>query len=365
MAMKRFWVALLAGGLAASACEDSTEVDPGQGSTIPFDDMPQKVAEALCAAYEACLGDFASVSLGGEDCQVLFEGGFASDAFEQMQAAVDGGTATYHGDQAQACLDALEALGCDALLANSLPECEAAFEGTVSAGGDCSYDVECVDDLYCSIDGSCPGTCTARGGSGADCDDDGHCQDGLYCEGDTSNCKSPAGAGDDCGEAAEAECAPGLMCLGEDGQEGIPGSCSSPTEVFVGQVGDSCDIFTGPWCEAGAHCAVVEVAGPGSLVFECVATAASGGDCHPAAPDMCTASEFCDVPAQSIDGTCTAIPQDGEPCADSWTKKCDLYHRCVNGTCHGMEENGGTCVADEVCYSSNCDGGVCGPHDPC
>jgi len=365
MASKRFLVALLACGLAASACEDSTEVDPGQGATVPFEDMPEKVAEALCAAYQECLGDYASFSLGGEDCEELFEKAFASDGYEQMKAAQDAGTATYHGDKAQACLDALAALGCDALIANSVPECDEAFAGTVDAGGDCTYDVECVGDLYCLIDGSCPGTCTAPGGTGADCDGDDQCEAGLYCEGDTSSCQTPAGAGDDCGEAAEAECAPGLLCIGEDEDQGTPGSCMSTSQVLVGQVGDGCDLFAGPWCEMGAHCAVIDFTGPGQLTMECVATADSGGDCHPAGPDMCPTGEFCEVPMQSIDGTCMALPGDGEPCADSWTKGCEAYHRCVDDVCEALQDNGGSCTDDDVCHSGHCNGGTCGPYDPC
>ncbi len=364
MESKGIVIAALGCGLVLGSCDGSTDVDD-RGTPIPFEDIPEKVAEAICAAYEDCLGDFMDLTMGGEDCVTVAERRFTNGSLEPLLDAIDAGTATYDGHQAQACLDALAALGCDALVSNSLPECEEAFAGSVAEGGDCTYDVECVGDLFCEIDGSCPGTCTARGGTGTGCDEDEHCQDGLRCDEGTSSCVSPAVQGGSCGGSSGNECTPGLLCLGEDEETGTPGTCSLATEVLVGEVGDSCNIMTGPWCQTGAHCAVISFELPDTLVTECVAAADSGGSCHLAAPDMCPAGQFCEVAAQSTDGNCELLPQAGEACADSWTKQCDLYHRCINGTCHALEDNGGSCVDDEVCYSDSCNGGVCGPYDPC
>ncbi len=366
MASKRIAVALLGCGLVVGSCDGSTDVPLGNGGTpIPIEDMPQKIAAAICAAFEECLGDFHGLMMGDEDCQQLIENGFANGAYQTMLEAIDAGTASYHGDKAQACLDALAALGCDAMVSHSIPECDEVFVGTVAEGGDCTYGIECVGDLFCKIEAACPGTCSSRGGNGADCEDDDHCQDGMFCDEGTSTCASPVVQGASCGGSSGDECAPGLMCAGEDEDGGTPGTCSTPAEVFVGEVGDSCDLMEGLWCQLGAYCAIVDFVAPDTLVSECVAAADSGGSCHPAAPDMCPAGEYCDVPDQSLDGSCQPLPQAGEACGGSWSKQCELYHRCVNDLCYALEENGGSCTDDEICYSDSCNSGTCGPYDPC
>jgi len=342
---------------------DATE--NGSPQDIPFEQSSAGAAAAFCSAFERCSEQTYKLYWGGEDCEQIVTQQLDNGTYTVIEESLNAGRATYHGDRAQACHNAVEALGCGALLSNYLDECEQAFAGTIAAGGECWGDVECIGDLICTVKTACPGTCSARGSSGAACMANLHCQDGLLCHLVTGTCTAPKNNGEPCGGADQAQCAPPLLCVGGDPKKGIAGTCQPPEEVLVGALGDDCDILNGPLCQYGLHCAVVNYVLPDTLVSECVNSASSGTACHPAIPDMCPTDEHCDVPTSSINGTCRSLPSAGAACVETYDKRCQPYHRCVDDVCRAFEKNGGNCTDSAVCYSGSCNNGSCGAYDLC
>jgi hypothetical protein len=76
-----------------------------------------------------------------------------------LPSAVDAGRVKYHGTKTQKCLDDIAAGDCTTLSRREPESCQAALEGTVKEGEDCTLDAECVGDQYCKRGDSCPGKC--------------------------------------------------------------------------------------------------------------------------------------------------------------------------------------------------------------
>jgi hypothetical protein len=71
----------------------------------------------------------------------------SAESKSQYQASVDAGRIIYNADDAQACLDAENALSCDQFWRGDSPEptaCDTAFQGTVADGGACTIDDDCA-----------------------------------------------------------------------------------------------------------------------------------------------------------------------------------------------------------------------------
>jgi hypothetical protein len=72
--------------------------------------------------------------------------------FDELDASIDAGRVTFNSDDAQTCIDAGSAETCDQYFgqngatADSPPECDTTFVGTVSDGGDCTIDQDCATD---------------------------------------------------------------------------------------------------------------------------------------------------------------------------------------------------------------------------
>jgi hypothetical protein len=88
------------------------------------------------------------------------------------------------------------------------------------------------------------------------------------------------------------------------------------------------------------------------------------GSCVIAFPDVCPAGQYCDVPDQAFEGTCVALPGDGQPCADT-SVECAANTRCENGTCRSLKDNGASCQTDDSCYGGACVGAQCVIDTPC
>ena len=328
-------------------------------ATVPIEDLPAEAAQIYCDQLAACAGEAMADFLPfGDDCVEQFTNALTDGTLEQWKAAIEAGTVEYHADAAQACLDALDAMGCD-LFGNRGPEiCEDALDGNVPLGEDCGIDDECDGEAFCLIEAACPGTCSERLGESAACTDDSNCQDGLTCQRRT--CLAQAGAGDSCGGPGGSECEVGLLCLGEDGD--TPGTCTDADEIFTEAEGASCNVQAGPLCSGDLSCVVTSVVGP---TFECQAGLDSGADCTLGFPDPCPDGEYCsglDIGSGDIDGTCEALPAAGEACADTlFGDSCAEYLRCDPEalTCTAVERIGGDCDSDTGCYSDVCYSGSC------
>lgn len=163
-----------------------------------------------------------------------------------VDASITGGRVTFNASSMNSCLKALLAPddSCSTV-GTSLPwaaACmESAWEGTVAAGGMCSYRFECAGkESYCAANQTCTplptdgmacsqagcatgfycagGTCRTQAASGAQCNTNQQCQTGLYCSG---------------GGGGNRTCAPlqgpGQPCTGDQScksDQCLPGTCA-------------------------------------------------------------------------------------------------------------------------------------------
>lgn len=374
--MGRRWLAGCVGlGLVVSAQACGGSSDSGLGSAgaggsggggPALDTLPASLADAVCDAYEGCLGPIYALFANGADCRVNAEKGVRSGEFPKFQGAIDAGKVSYDGSKVAACLASLSGRTCSQLLDRFPAECEAVFAGTVAQGGDCSLDVECEGAAFCKSDGVCPGKCTAPLSAGQACTSSDQCQSGLDCSDDTGLCAAPAAQGASCGSGLP-ECTPGTICLGGDEDTGAPGTCLAIDSVFTAAIGASCDPAT-TLCATGGACALISVTPPDTLVWQCVSSTEypAGGACKIGFPDACAAGQYCDVPPQSVDGTCRPVPSAGEACTHAAGRPCQSGLVCVNDVCTALAENGQPCAGNAGCYSDRCGAsGGCVADLPC
>jgi len=333
-------------GCGSTSGDDETTALP-----IPLSDFPSAYADATCGTYEACWGPILDLLLAGEDCLQTAQTAI-SDELSRIEQAVQDGKVKYDGAKLQACLDAVKARGCG--LGGEPPECTAAIDGTVALGQPCSMNLECAGgDTYCRTTTTCPGTCERKENAGAACTGNDDCAAGLRCSDTTQLCFVPAGAGDRCGGGTAPDCEPGLFCLGEDADAGQEGNYRSIAEAFSGTVGEACILNSTPFCEPDLRCVVDAVnATTGEITTRCSAPVASAAACKTAYPDMCPVDQYCAVPANQLNGVCTARPGNGQPCAQRGNDTfCAPGTRCDGGTCRSLQKLGGACQTNDVCYS--------------
>jgi len=195
------------------------------GSTVALTDFASESAKATCARiYKCCdaterMGDS---TWGATEMEcVTMQTPVVATGVATLQAGVDAGKITYHGDRASKCLANIKALSCDwgiTFNRRYVPDCLHVFDGTVANGTACSMDEECMSG-FCS-----PTGCAARAKAGDACTAPTGCEDGLYC---------PVSAGDHClaakalGEACEVSTScQNNSCVIPDGQ--TAGTCGVP-----------------------------------------------------------------------------------------------------------------------------------------
>ncbi len=360
---------LLAGLAGLSIGCGSSSTNTGGGT--PIEELPALYADVLCGMFEECADALLQIFPEFlDDCNENFTNELTDEGIARIQAAIDAGTVTYHGENAQTCLDALEAAGCDLLTERFPPECEDLFEGTVPLGEDCNVDEECSDaEAFCLVEASCPGTCAALLGEGETCSDNSNCESGLVCDESITECAVPGGEGDACG-AGDPECELGLLCFGENEEAGTGGTCTTADDLFTEQVDGTCNIQDGPMCEIGLSC-VLTGAGAGGPTFECQEEVASGATCAAGFPDQCPEGEWCsgiDFETGDFEGTCEDLPGEGEDCAATiGPAGCASGLTCSTDTetCIDVVVIGESCDEDEACYSNNCASGTCEEPEEC
>jgi hypothetical protein len=362
-------VALVFAG-SAIACSDS---NPKSGSSIAFEELPAKYAEAACVAYQKCFGPLFSVFLNGSDCADLSTKRFESGTLSLVAAKIEQGTVVYNSSKAQACLDVVSTLTCDGLLERDQPACLAALDGTVALGGDCDLDEECKGSALCqSSSGTCPGKCVALLSAGQACEVDGDCDSGLQCSKETKLCVTPAVAGENC-ENGAPPCSPGLLCLGkeDDATPKKPGVCRSTADAFKAAEGEACDVKAGTLCQTGVSCVAdsLDVTAL-TITWLCVKTGSykTAEACKPGIPEACSTGNYCKVGTglAALNGICTAIPDVLQSCGTGLGAQCKTGAVCVAGLCQSYAENGVGCTGDDMCYSEYCGTtGGCEPRLPC
>ena len=351
---------LTALALLAVACSSSTTAG---GSGPDITEVPGLFATAFCAKFEECAGPVADLFLGGTDCEGSFGATLSDATLPLWQAAIERGTLVYDGRQADECLAAVEAGSCG-LSERDQPECAALLEGAVAAGSPCTVEAECAGAAYCAFDGSCPGTCVARGSAGAACNDDAHCVSGLSCQANTGRCQANGGPGAACEGTSAPGCALPAICLGQDEEAGTPGTCTLLSDALSAPVGSACDPQAGRLCEVGAACVLdsFDVATM-TLGWLCVAPSSPDGPCKLGIPDPCPRGQYCDADPEAtgrLDGSCVDLPAAGEPCAESLGGNCAEGLVCRgDGTCGSIQRLGGSCTNGSQCASGSCDGSLC------
>jgi hypothetical protein len=313
--------------------------------------------EALCEAFEACIGPLFDIFIAGEDCVDLNTRRIEDD-FGGITQAVESGRATYDGTKMAACVQAISSKTCAELADREIPECEAALDGAVALGDDCTSNVECEGTAYCKFADTCPGTCSALEAEGNPCAANDQCASGLNCSKRLNTCEQPAGPGDLCEGMTDPECELGLFCAGAN--DTMPGHCRTIDEVFTGAVGEPCDLVAAELCQPELVCEIQSVSDMG-IVSVCAEKVGSGRPCRLAGPDQCPANEYCNATLLNLEGSCTPRPGAGDPCvASPFSAKpedrfCGPNTRCDDlGTCSPLGELGSVCAGNAVCLSENC-----------
>jgi hypothetical protein len=298
---------------------------------------------------------------------------FGQSMAAHAQAGVEAGRVVYDGDNAAACLAAMDSASCDAFgQDNDIEACELTFQGQIEAGEDCTDIVECAGDSFCNYgENACPGICAPALAAGEPCDPEfAVCANGLEClHGDLDS---------ETGDQEEPTC---KVAPEDEGEE----NALNP-DNFTAAMGEAClipaddlppiegDPMT--FCADGLSCQVTGFSGATmSLTTECVARVAPGESCGAAFPDMCEGG-ICETPEDNpLMGTCAADLAEGEECAMGGAlfgfPACARGFICIPsgesredgwqlGTCLTMANMGEACTHETQCYSNHCDGGNCG-----
>jgi hypothetical protein len=300
----------------------------GGGGSIPIDDLQDAVIDAYCNLYVDC-----GLIDNQATCRTVLGSEIGFDA--SLEAAVDAGKVIYHPDKARECLNGIGGT-CDSsrFFSNDAQEaCNATFEGTVAAGGQCAMNEECKSrdcDVPSCPDACCQGTCVGdspvRSQVGGPCESTSQCID-SYCDFQTTTCAAfrPAGA-----------------------------ACTTDTQCQVGGcVNSICTTLPGP----GEVCSTLQdAANCGDLGYVCSTTSMT---CvaYGLTGDPCMTSRDCSPlyvcgPA----ATCILRPRLGEAC-DPQSEGCIDRSYCepATSTCTAPKADGAACTGSQECASDNCD----------
>lgn len=332
------------------------------GSAPPPEQLPAStralakgLAEAICAAREACVGASALREIElDEPCAERVAAELRARELYHLAAAIDSGHVFYDPSNLPQCLAAVRALACDVAAVRFPGPCASVLVPNVAIGGGCLIDAECENGGFCEGEtrGACPSTCRPRGAQGAACRTDAQCADGLACQSD--ECARPPQQGMACGGEDSVACAFGFVCVGGDATR--DGACARARSLRVAQLGEPCDP-NGEHCEDGLTCAAQT---DGTTV--CAEGAVLDGSCHPGVPDPCPAGAFCAFDPGAAAGVCQPLPEAGEPCAPD--ARCGAGLVCLDDAaaaprCEPLQGNGGACSDDSACRSGLCIDAVC------
>jgi hypothetical protein len=371
--MRQLSAIVLLSALLAGCGGSSSEFTAG--GAIPIAELPAQLGQALCQAEQACNPFFYRVAFSNADCKAVLTAQLQESAFTQIQVAIDAKQVNYDGLKAHSCIAAVTSGSCGVLDHNLPAVCREALSGTVATGGDCDIDSECAGLARCQVDnGVCPGTCAPLSSAGVACSADGDCALGLTCSVATQHCAPPAAQGEACKGGSAAECAAGLLCIGNDDSQNRAGTCKTAAQALTKQVAEDCDLQAGPWCADGLAC-VVEKALP--LSAKCHAIAAPGGTCGLGLPSECPTGQYCpldfvDVATGKLSASCSALPGTGEPCGPALAISrcagnlvCDDTTAPLTPVCVTRHTLGESCSGDALCTSTHCVDKTCVPESVC
>lgn len=324
---------------------------------MPVQAIADDLADAVCAALEACLGaQKLSALFQREACRSRVGAGLAQDDLARLADEVNAGRVAFHPELLEACYGDTRALGCE-IQTQRLPDsCQRAIAGQVALGSACEIGSDCSGAGFCSS-GACPRTCRARAAQGGGCKRDEECENGLFCN--SGSCAAPAALGAACSGSSGGVCAFGASCVGSTST--AAGVCKKNSEIQVGALGAVC-MPGGALCREGLSCAFDGVAG-----FNCQAAVDAGADCQLALPGQCPTDQYCDAPDVMTAGKCLPLPGDGAACV--LQDECAPQHICVvegaQNVCRRFGDLGDACQVDGLCRSGHCDAGKCALRPAC
>jgi len=290
--------------------DDGTGTDQAGDGTVDVPAVCDVFAAAVCDMLDGCAHIFIAMSFG--DAAVC--GARLSGPCERSLAAPG---ASLSQAKLDACLAAVNSMGCETFFADNLPaECDLA--GTLVDGAPCGDGAQCQSS-FCAGGGdfSC-GTCALRPQAGQPCAG-GKCDRGLVCN-DADTCVVPAGAGDAC--TAATPCASLLSCVGTGGT----GICANAAAVGepcdeAEETAPNCSFLSGLFCNGNTH--VCATLGVGALGEPCGLVNGSLTVC---------AASYCQMGAGPT-GTCAASLADGAVCTEGSGPSCSPPAECMAGHC--------------------------------
>lgn len=272
--------------LDAATLDATTPDAAGSDAAMPdAGAMPATELDALCAPDGPVVTALHKIFQCGESgrlAPLIDEEALSGERLERVcRNDFDGyladGTVTVDEEAIDGCLAWLETVPCEVLSLDgfrpvfSVTPCDAVIVGTLASEGGCEIpeecgcerSLQCAGDAYCKqmVPGAC-GECTARLADGESCTSDDECSSGTCNQ--AGVCAAPGQAGD--------------ACTGDDDCQG---------ELNCSTITSECE---SPYPREGNPCT-------------------TQADCG--ADDVPVLGLYCDVDGT---GTCTALPEPGEPC---------------------------------------------------
>lgn len=237
----------------------------------------------------------------------------------------------------QACATALSGASCSDFLAPGPPAACVPPAGALTSGAACAFNAQCAT-TYCAVanDAEC-GSCSALPTAGATCTATLGCGGrGLVCA--RGVCVAPVGENGACGE--EAECLPGLSCVGAVPMLNTQGTCQKAGST----AGARCDPRrqTLPDCDRnlGLYCDRI------TLSCAAITFVGAGASCDDVGM-VCQGGAMCVIPTGLRSGTCVAPASDGAACDTTLGPPCLAPAQCV-------VTNGGTAGTCKLRDAADC-----------
>lgn len=338
---------VLAGALAGCGEYHPPRADPDAGVDGPPDaahcdarpdelDLPafgRDLYSALCSSTVRC--DLFSTFRDKAECVAFFDryyDGVQTKFLRGLDDALRHGLLSVDRQVMARCFAALESGACPVSLDSAA--CHGLFTGARPPGATCFSDQECA----------------APGSFCAGLDAERACKSGV--------CSQAAALGQGC--SAEVRCAPGAHCVARPSGGAV---CESGD--LGARCGDSGDCDRELRCEQGAcvadraigqPCRLDGECGSGSLCVGELSSGTGSGVCSKVTAvgdtcdDYCFGSLYCEVPQLGQNGSCAALPKQGEPCFTSLGRCGGVELTCSNqDRCVPLPGEGEACEAGTFC----------------
>lgn len=290
------------GGGGASGGGSGGGSGTGGGSGITGEQACTNYATAYCNRLNTCMPFTMSIFHG--DVSRCIERSKLI-CLPPLSLATTGSTPQKIND----CVPMLMSATCSALRTGTAG-CK--FTGSQASGTACGSNTQCQSG-YCKLSTSMCGVCAAKSINGNPCSGIENCLDGSACI--NGLCAAKKSLGGAC--QTTAACGDLLYCKG--------GMCTTVATTAGASCdlndSDSCDYFSGLYCNDQAKCQQIQLVGAGAMCGVLTGNYAS-----------CTASGSCKTNGGFM-GTCVAVVADGQACNTNNDLNCLDPASCEAGVC--------------------------------